>query len=188
MNWTIQLRILYMAGFRLGPDTTRRVGEKKSNDCPRWFRWTKITWRRSSFSEPGRLLPTVPLLSRWAKILRQTTQCEAKTKTKTKTYDPIWGKDKDKDRRPNVRQRQRQRQRHTTQFEAKTKTKTDDPMWGKDKRPNVRTKRVFLLLTNSIICFKTKYNLRKIQRANKNDITPPKEEVSRVFFTSPALR
>ena len=92
------------------------------------------------------------------------------------------------DRRPNVRQRQRQRQRHTTQFEAKTKTKTDDPMWGKDKRPNVRTKRVFLLLTNSIICFKTKYNLRKIQRANKNDITPPKEEVSRVFFTSPALR
>ena len=30
MNWNPQLRILYMAGFRLGPDTTRRVSFNKS--------------------------------------------------------------------------------------------------------------------------------------------------------------
>ena len=88
MNWTIQLRILYMAGFRLGPDTTRRVGEKKCLMIARdGLGEQRLPEEDQAFPSPGvsfllcRCFPDEP--RSWDRRpnvrQRQTTQCEDKT-------------------------------------------------------------------------------------------------------------
>ena len=46
INWNPQLRILYMAGFRLGPDTTRRVSWQKQKRKRRiFFAVAQLLWQ-----------------------------------------------------------------------------------------------------------------------------------------------